>query len=388
MPKKLTDAGYHPTQTEIYDLIMSSQKRLTTERLADILRQRGICVSPVCPREYLARYASTLPISYSQLRTLVEATDTADRKERTSSVRIAARTDLDRVLGVVNRIKDRRSQQRREKYVILDAGANCITVAVEHIDTKWSANRLRQQQQRELSIEIEKTDEGLHIRHGASAVGEAIVADILREIKVETTGVFEESRIDLSGIRSPKSRTDFFVRLMKMNGRDFEIEDVSEVSVDRNEDKRASKSAEAARAALESEVKKVALHGGNLLKSKQFQSLTDDGFFVSRSVWRSYVKSKDLVVEFDVSFGDAENCSDFKYVVRGIYDRNKHTDEVKSTPRNATPEERLFYIKCLEDAAREAVAVICAEASSATSDMITSLPGFDDDDDVDDDVPL
>ena len=181
----------------------------------------------------------------------------------------------------------------------------------------------------------------------------------------------------MSGIAAPELRIEFFVQLMGgLPG--FELRNVTAVSVDaavpdadpdvsEGDDDANDDDADGPSPAAEAMlgvVRKAAFEGESLLTSKEFQNLKSQGFFLSRSIWRSREKKTDGVdVEFEADFEDSAACTGFRYNVRGIYERRTRGEEGMKKNRSPVPiERRAELLRCIEGSAQTALATVATRA--------------------------
>jgi hypothetical protein len=376
MTRRTHVAQYYAEDKDIFDILMSSRRRFDTETLVALALRRGICLSVETDREKLADYLARLVWSWPELQHLLDLAETPERKEKLTSTRFASGAAVEDIRAAVSTVKEVREAKQDETLTVKMATETKLTVAVRYTEFDPSRTRLQQRVEREVSLEIERSDSGYNVRHQASDRAREVARDIVAKLQ-EMRGVkFDASEITLRGIGAPELRTQFFVTLMsKMPG--FDLRNVTSVSVDRaaaesegvdaDEDDVEGDSATAEAATMLGEVRKAIFQGESLLTSREFQSLKAEGFFLSRAVWRSREEKPDgIEVEFEADFEDAKHCTGFRYNVRGVYERRTRGEEgIKKTRSPVPAEKRADLLRSLEEAAQSALDKVALEATGS-----------------------
>jgi hypothetical protein len=318
----------------------------------------------------LANYLSRLVWSWPELQHLLDHAETPERREKLTGSRLNSGATIEAVHEAVNAVKEDR---KGEAISVKAATSNGLIVGVRYSEFDPSRTRLQQRVEREVTIELERSDEGYSIRHQASDKAREVVRAIVARLEADSKATFDASEITLSGVSSPELRTEFFVALMtSMLG--FNLRNVTSVSVDRantegeangENDEEGGDSATEEAATMLGVVKKAVFEGQSLLTSREFQSLKVDGFSLSRAVWRSSETAGDgAEFEFEADFEDTKDCTGFRYNVRGVYERRTRGEEgIKKTRSPVPPDRRGDLLHALETSARSALAKVLADAS-------------------------
>jgi len=375
---------YVAEDKDILDLLASERRSLTTKKLLQVARERGIFLSESESWEKLAKYISCLPFDWPSLKRLFAMTEREDRSEKKTSSIIATKAVLATALDAVESIKTEREGVREDAFAIKRSG-NVLTVDVGYTEVDESRTRLNQRRSRKLTIEIEQTPDGIKFRHDANERAAAIVEEIIEHLVDDAGEVPLRRIIDLSGIRAPDARTAFFLALMQ-GLKAHDLKDVSSVSVDRlptGEDSEGTDDTEAGEdlvagtrlskpedAEMTAVVRHVLLRGDKLLDSREYRELTKNGFFVSRAVWTVEDTKTLRRVEFEAEFDDGPHATGFRYGVRGVFERKENGD-LKKTRKSLSEFEKRPLVEALEDAAQRALA--SAEAS-AKAPLLPPLP--------------
>lgn len=375
-------AQYYAEDKDIFDILMSSKRRFDAEALCELARRRGIVLSEDTDREVLADYLARLVWSWPELQHLLDLAETPERREKITGSRFVTDAPVDEVKAVVEDVKAVR-EARTDETLTVKKTEKGIAVTVRYSEFDSSRTRLQQRVDREVTLEIERGETGYSVRHQANDRARDIAKEIVAKLEEKRGGKFDAAEITLKGIAAPELRTQFFVNLMtKMAG--YKLRNVTTVSVDRavqEEDEEEvsdddepgdsatdepGDSATDEAATMLGAVKKAVFEGQSLLSTKEFQSLKEEGFFLSRAVWRSAEERADgIEVEFEADFEDAKNCTGFRYNIRGVYERQKRGEEkgIKKTRTACPPERRGEFLRAVEDAAQTALAEVESEAT-------------------------
>ena len=106
-------------------------------------------------------------------------------------------------------------------------------------------------------------------------------------------------------------------------------------------------------------IRKAALAGGSVLESPEFNQLHSRGFFISKIIWTvaDPLPGGDKV-ELEAQFGKPSSCTDFKYLVRGIYNYNERTQDHNVTKRTPSKLETGVFNRKLEKAAKKSFDIV------------------------------
>lgn len=372
MARRTHTSIYFADDKDVYDLLLSSRRQLSSLRLAQILRRIGILLSPGADREGLIRQLTLVPLGWQQLTRVLELTDTGDRAEKFTGSTLGVSISTEHLAAAIQKVKQERVQHRDEVLdVSIQGDVARITVVYSEVDT--TQTRLCQKVRRELSIEIEKDGESLLLRHQAQPRAQEII-DQLREVLAKDDELPEQREVELSGVTSPERRTEFFLRLIKsVDG--FEFNDVHAVRVHRlseakesetlEDDESDEEEAEDVRTSeLKVLVRKAALEGERILDTPQYKQLLEAGFFVHKLGWSARQAAPEgMKVGFEAEFGSPEEGRGFRYRVSKVWERGRSGD-FKKTPRSATSSEVRDYGKAIEAAAQESM-VSLADSNAA-----------------------
>jgi hypothetical protein len=377
--KRTHYALYFADDKDLHDLLSAAKQRVTIAKLLELARSRGLCLSASESRESLVAQIARLPHGWHELVALWDATDSAERREKLSSCKLAGGFSGKDIFDAAEMVKDDRLGDRGEVYDIQQL-EKVVRVTVKYSDLDTSKTRLAQRNQREFTIEFEKVDGGFRVRHEAQERAHEVLAAIEDVLTKATPGTADTTRVnvELGAIRKPAQRTAFFLKLIKgLSG--FTLEDVKAVRgsrLSKASDEEESEQTEgeehvddereefdAEEASFVTEVKRIALHGDGILGSPQYKQLFEHAFFVSSIVWTSTETTPDGVrAEFDASFSNPEEGTGFTYAVRKLWERGTSGElkKGKASPAKVREDKRL--VRLLEEAAHAAMTEVVAES--------------------------
>lgn len=376
MAKRTIEANYFADDKDIYDLLIASKQKLTVQKLILFIRKRGIIVSSSHNRDELIEKIASMPLCWQELNELIKATNTSDRAEKIASRSLSGKIDIANIISATEITRDER-QNRAETYSIKQNNKNLqITVTYSELDT--SKTRLAQRTQKEFTFEIDATTkDDIIIRHQNQPRAQEILDSIVNKIIKKDEHSINQQKIDLSGIKNPSHRTNFFVQLLNgVNGFDLhnvksvKVSNFSEKNSEDNEDtdnETDNDGIKTEEASFIARVKEIAIKGNHILHSQLYAQSAQDGFFVQSIVWTALEKKPNgILVEFESGFDNPEEGKDFSYAVRGIYNR-KNGGDFKKTKTQAENEEKTRVFCLLEHAARNAMSTVLNESQGLST---------------------
>lgn len=366
---------YCVTDNEIYDLFMSSKKKLPESSLHKLANARGIFYSSEEDREELADSLSLLPHDFYDLERVKDETDHASRPEKTTYITINGDITIDDIKAATSTYGT--NARPDEKIIGRPAGENRYTTKLEYSEIDHSKTKLIQRKEKEADIEFSVEDGRTLIRFPANERAKSTVSAIKEEIERKKHCALDGREIDLSDFPNPKQRTEFFTGLItSMPGLDLhnvtslnvepikadQTDDDDEIALEDDQELEEAKR-EALGAVIE-----VAFKGDSLLQSEEYKSFHQKGFFITSIIWRSRESNSPYnIIEFSASFGDPLAGRDFKYSVRGMFKNKK--GEYNKTLSKIPDNDRRDYLSILERTAESAL-----DKLSATTDASDTEP--------------
>ncbi len=351
MAKKIGPSIYIPTDKNIYDALQ--HKKVKQSDLVELLRRRNILVSPSLDKHELSVMVSELTIDYEDFIYITRLLENPNRKEKTTQSSVKAEVSDDEIKKACKMLID--AEISDDTFKIVKSDLDTTSLVVTYTDIDFTKTELRQRTIKKCEIEIQREDGEITFRMPANDKAKAITNKLkenLSEVKGEE---LEEEAISLENIIEPEARSYFFDKLINLVP-GYKFENVSSVdvyhSVDSLDDAEDETDEEQA-GRFAGYIRKAALAGNGVLESAEFNQLHARGFFISKIVWTcdENIKGGDRV-EFEAQFGTPSSCTDFKYLVRGIYNYNERTQEHNVTRRSASPKEIKKLNVTLEKAAK------------------------------------
>jgi hypothetical protein len=367
MASSALPAQYYADDRDIFDLLTASKQKLTEKRLVRLARDRGIMLSGE-ERDDLVEYLSLLAFDWPALEALRNLTESRERQEKVTSREVDTKAEVVQVEAALQKVKEDRAEKRDEKYEVKKLSEDRLEVRVQYSEFDTSFTRLKQRQDRELTVEISKTATGFHVRRTANKRAD----DILTKLAAELSTLVPEtapspSAIELSGIKDPQLRTKFFTTMMQgVPG--FSLRDVKNVKVakltdgaEQTESPETEEDSKVEEEEMLVAIREILLSGSNVLQTTEYQGLVTAGFYVYEASWVvDELKPEGVRVEYEAGFDDKSAGTGFVYNVKGVYPRTS-TGGVAKTRKQARGAERGDYIALLERAAEVALAKVAGE---------------------------
>jgi len=258
-----------------------------------------------------------------------------------------------------------------------------LTVKYQKLD--FSQAEFRQVVEKTAEVTLEKQGSGWKITGPMNDKFKEITEQLYSQIEIVTEKDVDTRAISLAGIADASVRTNFLRSLIR-NLKGMEVVDVVDVStfnpsdrddddldlsdealvveesieVETEDDPEDEGDLEVTLSKPQPEVKthkiiridKASLKGKGVLESKQLMELEGHGFYLWKIRWT--VREKPVgseLVEFEAQFGNQAKCSDFSYIVKGVYNYN-NGKYAKNRVRASSVVEQQLKVK-LEQAAQK-----------------------------------
>jgi hypothetical protein len=363
MGKYFRSSYYCPDDKDIYDFLVATNAN--TDCILGFLRRLGIFASSADPKEQLREYASLLYYDWSLSNVLADTATVRDLEEHSVSRDVKWDGDFNSLRDSLTAVEEKRKDRNRELYSIYQSG-NTITLKVTYVDIESAKTRMLQEREKDLTIEIQATQNGFHLRMDSNKRSHAVVADILKEITPDEAEASapEVDGISLDLVATAAGRVDFFNKMMngidklhlrevihiKMEKLQIE-EDVADADDDNGEDPAVNDD-------VEETLQKIIFYGRNLFRSTEFTSLVSKGYFIANATWRAEVKDeKREHIELTAGFTERDDAEDFEYKVLGLYRRDDAGDLRAIRERVPGPETRV-WLERIETGAKNALAEV------------------------------
>lgn len=325
-------AYYYADDKDLSDLMEMALRHYGIEKILQLARDRGFVFSEqVMPSDLIA-FLSRQPFSWPQIQELLKISHGSNRKEKQQPLTVKSKAKINEIEVAFNQVKKSRESQAYESLTLKKQSGDTLVVQIGYSEFDTSRTRLMQRRDREATIIIQKTIDGFKMQNDANEKASEVRDQIIKALSQNAENETSAREICLTGIREANLRTEFFVALIT-NLPDMKLKDVLSIKVDRlrhsggdvdldSIEDDVGREGDGGARRMEGVVKRVSIHGLNLLYTKEYQSLKEDGFFVSKIGWASKEdKPQGRVFVFEAEFGDAQAASDFKFSFCGVYNQ-------------------------------------------------------------------
>lgn len=340
---------YIPSDKNIFDALQ--HKKIGHSEVLRFLRNRGIIVSQSLDKGDLSKTIAGLTFDFNDYIHITKLLENPNRKEKTTRTTVKATSSNEQLVEACQKIS--KPEGGDESYKVVKKENSTILV-VTYTDVDFTKTELRQRTLKKCEVELHAEGDEVTVRMPATKKGKEISERIKSSLSNIIGEVLEEEVISLESVTQAEARSLFFDELIKsISG--YELEDVSSVDVyheiddlDENDEDEETSSANFA-----GFIRKAALAGGGVLESAEFNQLHSRGFFISKIIWTVVdTLSGGDKIELEAQFGMPSSCTDFKYLVRYIYNYNERTQEHNVTKRTPSRVETGTFNRKLEKAAK------------------------------------
>jgi hypothetical protein len=348
---------------ELYDLMFSAKQRITDGVLHRATRERGVFFGSATSRGDLADYISMTIHDLQDVIDLVKDAEPGTRGERTSSLTVKMKLEASEIREVIQEYADTDGKNDKVAVPLNTPKAVIATVAYSEFDL--SRTTLAQRQDKVANLDFRVEDDAVVIRFPANDKGRELVEILIEKLESKKKSSVPQERVAVEDL-SPEDRTRFFINLVtKMPG--FRLDSVTKLKVssesmtiddlDSDEDDDTTDQ-EAAKSAMINLVTNVALSGNDLLVSKQYRQMEEDGFFITSIKWEATQTVHPFdKAEFEALFENAQEGTGFQYLAR----HSRRSERTGTYPRNfKLPDDaiRKVLFSLLEQTAQTALAEI------------------------------
>jgi hypothetical protein len=353
MSKYIQLSRYYFSDKDLADVLGNSA--FSERSLLQIGRQRGFFFSPLEKKRQLVHLLSHVPFDWEGLKDLAEKLNSDEREKKRSTRRLEDFTDLDAINKALNELKTERGAKKQEVYTIHKKGADAYHVDVGYTDIDTSKARAFQRTEAHANIELVKVENRIEVRFSHDERSREVVQALFEKLKASLNKELKAVDIEMTGVRDPALRSQFFVNL-RQKLKDFRQIDVLDLAFDRRlpeevENKEADQEENEEKSEIKAMVRKAAFSGQGLLSSDLTKKLRETGYFISRIKWSAKeTKGEERLVEFESGFEDPVMATGFYYDVKKVYPRDDPADK-KKTHADLLRAERPRLRNILADAA-------------------------------------
>jgi len=338
---------YIPSDKNIFDALQ--HKKIGRSEVLRFLRNRGIIVSQGLDKGDLSKTIAGLTFDFNDYIHITKLLENPNRKEKTTRITVKTTSSNEQLVEACQKIS--KPECGDESYKVVKKENSTILV-VTYTDVDFTKTELRQRTLKKCEVELHAEGDEVTVRMPATKKGKEISERITSSLSNIIGKELEEEVISLESVTQAEARSLFFDELIKsIPG--YELEDVSSVDVYHEVDDLDENDEEASSTNFAGFIRKAVLAGGGVLESTEFNQLHSRGFFISKIIWTvvDTLPGGDKV-ELEAQFGMPSSCTDFKYLVRGIYNYNERTQAHNATKRTSSRVETGVFNRKLEKAAK------------------------------------
>ncbi|MCO7206588.1 hypothetical protein [Pseudoalteromonas sp. CnMc7-37] len=347
---------YSVSDKAMFDAI--NQSKVTNPELKSLFLSRGVIASPSTKRETLANYFSTFTHGYHDYKRLSDILGKNTRKEKNTSTRITAVIENDDIEAAIESLnKDINSFGAESSVEKLKEG-NSYNIKITYQDFNYNNSEFKQVTTKEANILIEQNEDGVVIRHPQNKTVDEWKALLIDKIGREAGKEVPTEDINLTRISDHNKVTEFFQILIKSIDK-FELKDVTDVYVYHPKDDEEDNQDENSSVALGTHITKASLKGQNVLKSDVLLKFYNDGFYISKVIWRAQAQGTvdEDIYEFEAQFSNPEEKDEFSYLAKGYYSYISEGKYSKTRKALTSMQERKIN-NAIEQAAKKALTTI------------------------------
>lgn len=345
---KIKGLSFFKTDKDIFDQL--TQRTPSKTSVLEHLKQRGLLVSYQEERQDLAEMISPWFTSYFDQKFIINELGGGNSQKKHNSTEILLDYNIQDIHDILREIK------KDNSFNIVKNNNGSFNITETYTKVDFTKNVLSQNTQKTAEIKIEKTEQGrILIRTNADEKANTITEAIKEKMKEKNVDNYQEFEINLSTITEPANRTQFFLELIS-NIDGYDLTDVTSAFINKNATQ------EEADEETVGFIKKIALNGDSVHTSSEFQSLTKDGFYLTKIEWtiQSEVTTGDKI-DLSAEFTDTINCSGFKYGVKRVYTAKGNAEYTAGKPPSES--DRTVILPKIELSARQSYDTISPNIS-------------------------
>lgn len=301
--------------------------RVKTEHLISLLLNKGVIVAQDSNKSTLLEILQTMRFDYHDYVYLSAILENPDRRDSQSTTELPTKCTAVQVTEALKNVTKICSNDEID--VSIKLSGKKAKVEFNYVDIDYSKAPMRQRTPKKGVLEIDfSSGDDTSIRFPATDVGKKVKDQLITEITRNLGQELKPIEIDFEH-SSPKTRTDFFTKLISLPG--YSVYDVVVVSV-RNAGGEDNESD------FTGQVRRAALSGKGLLTSEIYKSFPSKEYNIFKIVWKvqqidvggNSDKSDCYLVE--AKFDDIKNSNGFSYQVKSVQRYNESRNSLNSTP--------------------------------------------------------
>ncbi len=351
---------YYASDKNIFDAL--NQHKVDSKTVTDLFRRRNTIVSTKTNRDELAKYFARLMHDYQDHQAIAKRLGVAPRRERVTYTDIEGVPDISDVKAVVDQLKKELASVGEVVTTIADNDNLSIRIQYSTID--YRVSEFAQVQIRDGTIEFIKSETGYIVRNTQNDYMNNIRDTLLAKLDSELDEPLKKFVVSLYDVPEPKLRSRFFHELAtQLPG--FVTIDVSAAYVFKSSPDDISHKASTT-SDPDTHVERVLLRGKGVSRSELLKDLLDEeNYYITKISWtvrENFGNGSHFDIE--AAFVEPEHCTDFSFILSGVYDFDNSSGEVSNKRRSPNKSELTKISRAIESKSRELVLKMREEYSA------------------------
>lgn len=356
MKKKIHGPSlYYASDKNILDAL--NQHRVNMQTIRDLFLDRRILVSKESDKDDLAYYFSRLTHDYYDHNKISARLGVAARREKVTSLEVTSQITSADILNAVEKLKADVSD--RGDVVIVDRKGDDFHIIVQYTDIDYTKMEFRQVQKLDGTVQFVKSGGSYIVRNTQNRYINDVRETLLARVAETTKAPVVRNVISLFDVVEPATRSEFFHKLITgLEGMPkTDVTDVFVYKRKNDDDSPTDESTDGDGAGNDdAHIERVALKGKGVNQSKELHSLLEpeNEFYIVKIVWVVRESMGDgHAYEIEAQFASPSDCTDFSYLIRGVYACEDGLLSSKKRTAYKTEVERVSRL--VEQAAKQAM---------------------------------
>ncbi len=339
---------YFMNDKNIHDGLLA--KRITTDHMISILKNRGILVSAHSTKNELLQMFKTIRFDYFEYVHLSALLENPNRKDSKSRTDIKEKVTINHINNAANNIKDK-LKETGAGVKVEAISAKKILLKTSYLDIDYTRPPMRQKLRKTAIVEINIDGKTTNINYPATKMGKQLKEEIVSQAKESFGSDIEPIEIDFE-FKPIKLRTDFFTRLISgIDG--YDVFDVVSTCLKRE----GKESGEEKDEDFTGTVRNAVLTGRSVLTTKIYDSLPDEKYYIYKITWKIRYNDKSKGTDesdcytIEAQFDESDKAKGFKYLVKSVqrYTQNKLNSSTSTVEKSKANElSKLVYESALK----------------------------------------
>ncbi len=370
MSKYINKSIYFANDKSIFDALQS--KSVTSKILEDFLSKKGIFLSSLDAKKDIVFYISRIIFDYYDYIFITEILEKSNQREKMTNCSFSEGIEQ---IDVTSACQNFQASEHSFDEIKVVKDGDKVFVEVKDTEVDFSKTELKQKSKKTYKFEFQVTDSSIDVRYSSNEKSQEILEQIFNTISDLKGEIIEPQKISLQSITSSKYRNQFFINLINSLP-NHRLRNVTKIDIKHNSnDLDTPLEFEGNESYLDGEsdeippgfIDKVSLMGIGVLESSEFIQLNEKGFFISKINWTAIDQSNSEgdMFEFEAEFGNPASCTNFEYIVKGVYRFNGETHG--KTRKTLSADESNKKLKLVEEAAKNVYEEILKDLNQESS---------------------